>query len=222
MGLIAHSEKHKSFSSLADKAYYLLEEMIVTLKLAPGSLISEAELSKKIDIGRTPLREALQRLTRERLVSVLPRRGMIISDVNIMDQLEIVKLRQVVDRLIVGNATKRLTPEQRERLNELADGILKAANEDDALEFIKYDGEFDQILQIASRNFFASQISETTHAHCRRFWFMHRVASDLVESASLHANMMRATANGNQAEAETASDALSEYIEKFTRSILDH
>ena len=215
-------KKTKSPNSLADKAYHILEEMIVTLELAPGSLISEAELSKKIGIGRTPLRGALQRLTQERLVQVLPRRGMIITDVNIMDQLEIVKLRRVIDRLIVVNAAKRLTPEQSERLYELAVAIVQAAEQDDALGFIHFDGEFDQITQSASRNFFASQISETTHAHCRRFWYMNRAASDLVRSANLHADMMRATASGDQAGAETASDLLSDYIEEFTRSLLNN
>lgn len=222
MTLVKNSRKTKPIKSLADKAYHILEEMIVTLELAPGSLVSEAELVDKIDIGRTPLREALQRLTHERLVVVLPRRGMIISDINIADQLEVVNLRRVVDRLIVGNAAKRLTPEQGKRLNELADAIVKAAMQDDALEFIRIDGEFDQILQVSSRNYFASQVSETTHAHCRRFWYMNRGASDLIRSANLHSDMMKATADGNQQEAQVASDLLSDYIEEFTRSVIDH
>ena len=61
--------------SLTDRAYAELEEMIVTLKLAPGAAVSEAELSSHLGIGRTPIREALQRLARERLVVILPRRG---------------------------------------------------------------------------------------------------------------------------------------------------
>jgi len=217
-----HSLRTKPFNSLADRAYHILEEMIVTLKLVPGSLISEVELSKKIEIGRTPLREALQRLAQERLVSVLPRRGMIVTEVNISDQLEIVKLRRVVDRLIVGNIAKRITPYQSKRLIELADAIIEATLNNDALEFIHIDGEFDHILQKESRNFFAAQVSETTHAHCRRFWYMNRAASDLVKSAKLHANMMRAVASGDQAKAEAASDLLSDYIEEFTKSIIDH
>lgn len=207
--------------SLADQAYHILEEMIVTLRLAPGSLVSEAELMEKVGIGRTPLREALQRLTQERLVSVLPRRGMMITDVNILDQLEIVNLRRVVDRLIVSSAAKRLTSEQSERLLEIADAIEKAAIKNDSLEFMKLDGEFDQILQEASRNYFAAQVAETTHAHCRRFWYMNRASSDLIESAKLHANMMRVTASGDKQEAEEASDMLSDYIERFTKSVVD-
>src|ERR1700719_1560272 len=61
--------------SLTERAYSMLEEMIVTLKLAPGTAVSEARLSQALGIGRTPIREALQRLARERLVTILPRRG---------------------------------------------------------------------------------------------------------------------------------------------------
>ncbi len=216
-----HSRKAKASNSLADKSYHILEEMIVTLKLEPGSLISEADLSKEIEIGRTPLREALQRLAQERLVSVLPRRGMIVTEVNLTDQLEIVALRRVVDRLIVAKAAKRITSDQSKHLNELAGTIEEVASQNDVKKFIHIDGEFDQIIQIVSRNFFAAQISETTHAHCRRFWFMNRASGDLVRSAKLHANMMRATASGDQSEAEKASDLLSDYIEEFTKSVID-
>ena len=61
--------------SLTDRAYGDLEELIVTLKLPPGSAVSEAALSVRLGIGRTPIREALQRLARERLVTILPRKG---------------------------------------------------------------------------------------------------------------------------------------------------
>ncbi len=216
-----HSRKTKPNDSLADKAYHILEEMIVTLKLKPGSLISESDLSKEIQIGRTPLREALQRLAQERLVSVLPRRGMIVTEVNIIDQLEIVALRRVVDRLIVAKAAKRITSEQSKHLNEIANAIEEVAVQNDVQNFIHIDGEFDQILQIASRNFFAAHISATTQAHCLLFWFMHRASGDLIRSAKLHANMIRATATGNQSKAEVASDLLSDYIEEFTKSIID-
>jgi len=73
----AAEEEIAPAQSLTDRAYADIEEMIVFLKLAPGSAISEAELSAHLGIGRTPIREALQRLARERLVAILPRRGKI-------------------------------------------------------------------------------------------------------------------------------------------------
>ena len=69
------ASRRRTRPSLTDRAYADLEEMIVTLKLAPGRAVSESELSQRLGIGRTPIREALQRLAREELVVILPRRG---------------------------------------------------------------------------------------------------------------------------------------------------
>ena len=74
-------------ASLTNQAYARLEELIVTLQLAPGEVVSEAALSDKVGIGRTPIREALHRLARERLVTILPRRGIIVTEINIGAQL---------------------------------------------------------------------------------------------------------------------------------------
>ena len=215
------SGRAKSINTLADKAYHIIEEMIVTLELPPGSIISEVKLSDQINVGRTPLREALQRLAKEKLVAVLPRRGMIVSNVNILDQLEVIELRRVVDRLLVSKAVARANSEQRQRLKKIACEIGIAASDGNIQEFMHLDAELDQIIQLASRNFFAGQISETLHAHCRRFWFMNQAGSDLVRSAELHAEMMNAISEGDKEDAVEASDRLSDYIEDFTRSALD-
>ena len=65
---------------LTDRAWRALEEEIVTLKIAPGSVVSEAGLSARLGLGRTPVREALQRLASEGLVQILPRRGIIVTE----------------------------------------------------------------------------------------------------------------------------------------------
>ena len=84
----------KPSMSLAEKAYDRVEEMIVTLELEPGSVFSEVELSKRIEIGRTPLREALQRLSADRLVKTMPRRGMVVTEINIREQLALLETRR--------------------------------------------------------------------------------------------------------------------------------
>jgi len=215
------SGRAKSIKTLADKAYHIIEEMIVTLELPPGSVISEVKLSDQINVGRTPLREALQRLAKEKLVAVLPRKGMIVSNVDILDQLEVIELRRVVDRLLVFKAAARANSEQRQRLKTIASEIGKAASDGDIQDFMHLDAELDQIIQLAARNFFAAQMSETLHAHCRRFWFTRQVGGDLIRSAKLHIKMMNAISAGDKENAVEASDRLSDYIEDFTRSALD-
>ena len=69
---------------LSDQARTRLEEMIVSLELPPGSVWSEAELSAQLGIGRTPVREALQRLENEHLVTILPRHGVQVTEINVI------------------------------------------------------------------------------------------------------------------------------------------
>ena len=71
-----------SAETLTEQAYRLIEEQIVTLRLKPGDVLSEQMLSATFGIGRTPIREALQRLAQEGLVIILPRKGILVSDLN--------------------------------------------------------------------------------------------------------------------------------------------
>lgn len=207
--------------TLADKAYDLLEEMIVTLRLPPGSVVNETDLGNQIEIGRTPVREALQRFRTQNLLVVLPRRGMIVKEINIAEQLIIVETRRVLDRLLVSKAAVRATSHQREELLALAELVKEAAASGDIDEFMRLDSKFDEILTLASRNVFAAEACAPLHVHCRRFWYMFKENADLVQSASLHANIMNAVAEGDETKAAAASDALIDYVEELTRKAID-
>jgi len=83
--------------SLTDKAYKQLEEMIVTLQLEPGSVLAEADLGQRLHIGRTPIREALHRLAREGLVTILPRKGILVTEINPGKQFLVLELRRELE-----------------------------------------------------------------------------------------------------------------------------
>jgi DNA-binding GntR family transcriptional regulator len=210
-----------SGESLSNKAYRLIEEMIVTLALSPGSNITEKDLSEKLSIGRTPIREALQRLATERLVIAVPRHGILVTEINIPEHLALLETRRVLDRLIASRATSRATPEQRDTLRELAIKIIDAATIPEASEFMRMDSEADTILEHACRNIFAVQATAPLHTHCRRFWFMYRKNGDLNLSASLHSTLFNGVAKGDESIAAAASDALLDYLVQFTRNTLD-
>src|SRR5689334_4737953 len=116
--------------SLTDLAYAHLEEMIVTLKLKPGATVSEGELSVMTGIGRTPIREALQRLSREKLVNILPRRGIVVTEINAGNQMKLLEVRRELERLVARSAARRATDEERGRFKELARLFEKSARDD--------------------------------------------------------------------------------------------
>src|ERR1043166_7199364 len=99
--------------TLTDRAYRELEEMIVTLQLSPGTVLSEQALAVRLKIGRTPIREALQRLSRDGLVVIMPRRGIMVSEINLRLQLRLLEVRRELERLRGALAAARATDEGR-------------------------------------------------------------------------------------------------------------
>ncbi len=208
-----------STQSLTDRAYAELEEMIVTLKLAPGTAVSEAELSGHLGIGRTPIREALQRLARERLVVILPRRGVMVSEINVGRQLRLHEVRRELERLIARTAARRATEEQRARFRELARDFEKSARINDDVAFMRTDREFNLLCSSAAHNEFAAGAMSLMHGLSRRFWYHHyKQAADMPATAKLHADIARAIADRDEERAANASDRLLDLIEEFTRA----
>src|SRR2546423_9080082 len=209
-------------SSMTELAYAHLEELIVTLKLAPGRVVSEGELSVLTGIGRTPIREALQRLARERLVSILPRRGIVVTEINVGSQLRLLEVRRELERLIARSAARRATDEERERFRELARAFEKSAKANDDVTFMRTDREFNTLCSAASHNEFAAGAMTLMHSLSRRFWYIHyKQAADMPLTAKLHADIARAIAEADDAAAAAASDRLIDAIEKFTRDTTD-
>ncbi len=208
----------KQTKSLAETAYERIEEMIVTLQLEPGAVFSEAELAERLQIGRTPVREALQKLTQYNLIKTLPRRGMMVIEINITQHLALLETRRVLERLIVSRAARRATPQQRKALQAYAEIIQEAAKEKDLETFMRYDNKFDRLVENASGNPFAVKANQPFHAHCRRFWYYYQINGDLQRSANLHAAIMRAIAESDEEKAANASDAFMDYLEEFTKA----
>lgn len=207
--------------TLADRAYRKLEEEIVTLRLAPGTMVSEAVLSRRLGIGRMPIREALQRLSRERLVVIMPKRGIVVAEVNVGSQLRLLEARREIERLLSRLAARRATAEQRARFDQIAAGMDKAGAEDDDATFIGLDREYNLLVMEAARNEYAAGAMTLMHGLSRRFWYIHyKQVADLPLTARLHADIARAIAAGDQDGAAAASDRLLDYIETFTRATL--
>ncbi len=205
--------------SLSERAYDDLEELIVTLRLKPGAAVSEAELSQRLGIGRTPIREALQRLARERLVQILPRRGVIVSAIDIKAQLRLLEVRREVERLTARCAAKRATPGERKMFATLADTFEKSSRSGDEVGFMRCDRAFNELCVAAAHNEFIVGAMSMMSSLSRRFWFLHyKQAADMPHTARLHAAMAHAIAAGDEAGAAAASDTLIDTIEEFTHA----
>jgi DNA-binding GntR family transcriptional regulator len=205
--------------TLTEQAYNRLEEMIVTLTLAPGTVLSEQALSAELGIGRTPIREALQRLAREGLVLVLPRKAIIVTETDPKRQLLVLEVRRELERLLARASAERATDAERRRFQEIADGMEAAADDNDDIAFMRLDRELNALLAQAAHNEYAARSMRSLNGHSRRFWYLHyKQAADLPRCARLHADEARAIAKRNPVRAAAASDKLIDYNESFTRA----
>lgn len=205
--------------TLTEQAYNRLEEMIVTLQLAPGAVLSEQALATEIGIGRTPVREALQRLSHEGLVLVLPRKAIIVTDTDPRRQLLVLEVRRELERLLARTSAERATDAERVRFLAIAEGMGAAATANDDIAFMRLDREMNGLLTEAAHNEYASRSMRFLNGHSRRFWYLHyKEAADLPKCARLHADEARAIAKGNGPRAMAAADRLLDYVESFTRA----
>lgn len=208
--------------SLTDQAYQELEERIVTLQLQPGEVLSETALSEQLGIGRTPIREALQRLAREGLILILPRKGILVSEINPSKQLLVLEVRRELERLMARAGAARRTGLERDAFLAIANGMEHAASDNDDIAFMRYDNELNTLISRAAHNEYALRAIDLMNGLSRRFWYVHyKEAADLPLCARLHASVARAIANGDPEQAAAASDRLVDYVETFTRATVE-
>lgn len=209
-------------TSLTDKAYCQLEEMIVTLQLEPGAVLSELELGERLSIGRTPVREALHRLAREGLVRILPRKGVLVTEINPGKQLLALEVRRELERLLARTAAVRSTEAERKGFRGIAIGMKQAALRNDDIKFMCHDNQLNILIAQAAHNEYAARAIQAMQGLSRRFWYVHyKQGADMPFIARLHAELAERIAHRDAHGAAQASDELLDYVESFTRQTVD-
>ncbi|GJE44702.1 hypothetical protein AEGHOMDF_3892 [Methylobacterium soli] len=203
------------------QAYLALEERIATLALAPGQVLSETSLAAMLGLGRTPVREALQQLAREGLVAVHPKRGVVITEIDVKRQLKMLELRRYLERYVVEAAATHATAAERRRFCEIADLMDDAGARGDGEAFLALDREFNLLLLTSAGNEFATNAMKLIQGLARRFWYAYGDNANLGETTRLHAGIARCVAAQEREPATKYLDSLIDNVEEFTRSTLN-
>jgi len=207
----------KSSVSMAEQAYELLEEKLVTLALPPGCQVSEGRLIEMIGLGRTPVREAIQRLAQQELFLVMPRKGLVVTPVNRASMAHILEARKPIERVIVYRAALNAKDEQRSEISAIARKLT--FSHDDFEEFLRLDHELNNLLDQCAGNPYATAAVAPLRSHCRRFWYFHRHQMPLADPISAHSKMARLVARRDYIGAQKASDTVIAVMERFAATI---
>jgi DNA-binding GntR family transcriptional regulator len=204
--------------SQSDEAYQRIKELIVTLALPPATPIDEGRLMAELGLGRTPIREALQRLSRDSLVVILPRRGTIVADLNMSDVQKIFEMRLDLEVLAVRLAAQRATPAQIAAMEALFAGADALLHDGDNDALIRIDHEAHRLLAQAAHNEFLEDTLDWLYSHVLRLWYvsLHRV-QHLREAVEEHRAMIALVKAGDgERAAQLMHTHVAAFQEQFT------
>lgn len=188
--------------SLSDQAYQALRSMIVRLDFEPGDVLREEELRTLLGIGRTPIREALQRLERDHFVTVVPRRGIFVSGIDVSELSMLFETRTVLEPYAARLAARRGGPEtwiaMEDVLAETADNL------DQPAKLLEIDRRCHELIWQASENRFLLDTLDMLYAQSDRLW--HLYLSDVADpghAVSEHVAILDALRSGDDARTAT-------------------
>jgi DNA-binding GntR family transcriptional regulator len=209
--------------SLGAEAYRRIRERIVSLELAPASLIDEQSLATEIGLGLTPVRQALRRLAWENLVVIMPRRGTLVADVNPADLSALFEVRIELEGLAAELAATRATPRQLDALADLMTRTREAlaASPPDHHQLIELDREMHELLARAAHNEVLAQSLDTHYVHVLRLWniAIERVG-ELPSAIGEHLAIAQAVTDHDGASArELMRTHVSHFQESYSRAL---
>ena len=157
--------------SQSEEAYLKIRDRIVSLDLPPGSVVNETRLQAELAIGRTPIREALQRLAHEKLVHSVPHRGTFVTDVKITDLARITEVRVVLEGHAARLAAERCTPADTAAFAELL-ASLRSRGDMAQRELMRMDQHIHRQIYQAARNSYLESTLERYFNLSLRLWFL--------------------------------------------------
>jgi len=203
--------------SFADRAYYAIRDLIVTLELPPGAVVREPELTERLGIGRTPVREALRRLAQERLVEVYPRRGMFVSGVDVRDLAGLSEVRLTLEPRAARLAAERATDDDRARISVLLKELEHVRDKPDERALIDLDQRIHRHIYDCTHNPFLAATLNEYYVLTLRIWFLalDRVAR-LDDAVREHGELLSSIRAG---DAERADEAMRRHVTGFENAI---
>jgi len=216
MAVMAPVEALDGARSQSEEAYLRIRERIVSLDMPPGSVVNEGRLREELRIGRTPIREALQRLARENLVRSIPHRGTFVTDVNITDLARITEVRVLLEGHAARLAAERLSAADREALSRLVE-VLEEGPSLDQRELMRLDQRIHRQIYKAARNTFLEATLEQYFNLSLRLWYLvldHEVG--LREAIKEHVELLQAILAGDGTRAE---ESMHRHVKGFEHEI---
>ncbi len=196
--------------ALSDDAYVAIKRRIVTVDLPPGAALDETELQSRLNIGRTPIREAILRLQRDQFVRIVPRRGVFVTSVDVDDLTMLFETRSVIEPYAARLAAERGSTAIWDRMaRNLAVGPSPRAPE----VALGIDRHCHELMWEAGQNRFLTDTLDMLYAQSERVWYLFvRDAPDLHDILGEHEELLTFFRKG---DGERAARLMAEHVRQF-------
>lgn len=200
--------------SLSERAYVEIRNMIVRLDLAPGAVIREESLQAELGLGRTPIREALQRLVRDQFVNVIPRRGMYVSSIDVGDLALLYETRAILEPYAMRLACARGTADA---WDDMAAVLERAQADSSPAELLAIDRRCRELVWAAADNRFLTDQLDMLYAHSDRLW--HLYLGDVADLQGMIAEHREILVALRANDADRAAELIERHMHRFDEQI---
>ncbi|MEV0703583.1 GntR family transcriptional regulator [Saccharopolyspora sp. NPDC050389] len=209
---------------LVDRAYEQLRDDLVALRIEPGEPLDEKRLSASLDVGLTPVRDAIKRLTLERLVVTYPRRGTFAAEISVSDELWLTEVREDLEGLAAALAAVRATAAEREELSRLADLVGSHPSADHgSTSYIEVDGAIHRAIYAAAHNpFLEANLNQYANLAMRIWHYGLRRVADQPSAGCDQAEVVAAIVRGDADAARAGAQAHLRDFSNSVRALLAH
>jgi DNA-binding GntR family transcriptional regulator len=202
-------------ASLSGKAYTAIRDMLTSIEISPGDPINEDQLAKQLQMGRTPVREAVKRLETERLVVVYPRRGIFATQVHLSDLNLLTEVRVHLEGEAAFQAARRGSRDDRAVLERLLEEASDHAS--DPSSEIEFDSRVHRAVYAAAHNPYLESTLEQYYNLTIRIW---HVWTNLLPEMSSHVSeLIPLLERVISRDAERARELAVEHVASFQKAV---
>ena len=215
----AEAPQRRNRVNLFELAFERIEDLIITCELKPGRFLAIQDLQEITGFSRTPVHQAVSRLSDDTLVLVRPRHGIQIAPIDLARERVLLHLRRDLERFVIRLAAERSKPSHRNHLLHL-ERILRERREHMTIaEFNVFDRRIDKLVLAAAGEPFLEHTMRPLHTIFRRIGWIHhnqlKADASLLTTVDCHLAILTAVANRHIDEATSASDALIDFVDSM-------
>ena len=204
------------------QAYDILEDMITFQELIPGKMYSESKLITLTGLGRSPIREALQKLTVDKVVEIFPSKGILITPITVESQIKLLEVRRNVGEFAMHLAATRATGDDKAIMRTLIVELNQIKQIEQTRQLIALLRKTHAITVVATKNEYVDSVLSPLQSLSRRFWVAHlnNREQELLNVAQIYANKLLAICENDAEKTVNASLKINDYFTNYTHQVL--